>query len=185
ERASSPIDRIRELPAEDTPGGSPGEAFTVFLSLDARLVDLRQGFVLRPAPVAGDHGHDPRRPEMDAAFLVAGPGVPAGRDLGRIDMRDVAPTLAHIAGLRLPEAEGRDRLAAATLAGLGRCPWAMSPAAAPSSRPGALAVPGKETLSRLFAPASGVAALAAVLGPLALYVAHAALFGGWLIDDAG
>src|SRR5215468_4863974 len=61
----------------------------------------------------------------------------------------------------------------------------MSTAAAPSSRPGALAVPGKETLSRLFAPASGVAALLAVLGPLALYVGHGALFGGWLIDDAG
>ena len=47
---------------------------------------------------------------MDAAFIVAGPGIPAGRDLGRIDMRDVAPTLAGRLGLVLPTAEGRDLL---------------------------------------------------------------------------
>ncbi|HEY7863006.1 MAG TPA: alkaline phosphatase family protein, partial [Thermoanaerobaculia bacterium] len=116
----SPIDRVRELDPALFPGGSPGEAFAVFLSLDTRLVDLRQGFVLRPAAAAGDHGHDPRRPEMDAVFVAAGPGVPAGRDLGRIDMRDVAPTLAGRLGLRLPEAEGRDRLADARVAGLRR-----------------------------------------------------------------
>jgi hypothetical protein len=32
-------------------------------------------------------------------------------------MRDVAPTLASLAGLRLPDAEGRDRLAPVTVAG--------------------------------------------------------------------
>jgi hypothetical protein len=113
----SPIDRIREQDPALYPGGSPGEAFTVFLSLDTRLVDLRQGFVLRRADRVGDHGHDPRRPEMDAVFLVAGPGVPALGDLGRMDMRDVAPTLAGLLRLRLPEAEGRDRLSATRRAG--------------------------------------------------------------------
>jgi hypothetical protein len=34
--------------------------------------------------------------------------VPAGRAVGTIDMRDVAPTLAAILGVRLPAAEGRD-----------------------------------------------------------------------------
>jgi Type I phosphodiesterase / nucleotide pyrophosphatase len=114
----SPIDRVRERDAALFPGGSPGEAFTVFLSLDTRLVDLRQGFVLRKAETAGDHGHDPGRPEMDAVFLVAGPGVPPLRDLGRIDMRDVAPTLAGLLRLRLPEAEGRDRLGGTRVAGI-------------------------------------------------------------------
>ena len=65
----SPIDRVQERDPALFPGGSPGEAFTVFLSLDTRLVDLRQGFVLRKAERAGDHGHDPRRPEMDAVFV--------------------------------------------------------------------------------------------------------------------
>jgi hypothetical protein len=49
---------------------------------------------------------------MDAAFFLVGPSVPAGRDLGRIDMRDVAPTLAALVGLKLPSAEGKDRFAA-------------------------------------------------------------------------
>jgi hypothetical protein len=47
---------------------------------------------------------------MDAAFFVAGPGIAAGRRLGRIDMRDVAPTLAARLDLTLPAAEGRDVL---------------------------------------------------------------------------
>src|SRR5260221_222256 len=68
-----------------------------------------------PATVAvvSDHGHTPDLPAVDASFFIAGPGVPAGLDLGRIDMRDVAPTLAGRLGLKLPAAEGRDRLATA------------------------------------------------------------------------
>jgi hypothetical protein len=114
----SPLDRVEEHPRESTPGGGPGEAFTVFLSLDARLVDAREGVVLRSAPRAGDHGHHPRHPEMDAILLLAGPGVPARRDLGRIDMRDVAPTLAALVGLRLSDAEGSNRLARTSVAGV-------------------------------------------------------------------
>jgi hypothetical protein len=45
---------------------------------------------------------------MDSAFFVVGPGIAAGRDLGRIDMRDIAPTLAGLLGLPLPSAEGHD-----------------------------------------------------------------------------
>jgi hypothetical protein len=39
-----------------------------------------------------------------------GPGVPAGQRLGVIDMRDIAPTLAHEVGLALPSADGANRL---------------------------------------------------------------------------
>lgn len=115
-RPDSPIDRVVEAPPSLAPGGSPGQAFTVFLSLDTRLVDSRGGVVVRPAYPAGDHGHDPRRHEMDATFLVAGPGIPHGASLGRIDMRDVAPTVAAVLDLSLPEAEGHDEFASATVA---------------------------------------------------------------------
>ena len=54
------------------------------------------------------HGYLADVPAMRAAFFVAGPGIPAGRSLGEIDMRDVAPTLAGVLGVRLPAAEGRD-----------------------------------------------------------------------------
>jgi hypothetical protein len=49
----------------------------------------------------------PDVPELRAAFFVVGPGIAAGRDLGLMDMRDVAPTLAKEAGLVLKGAEGK------------------------------------------------------------------------------
>jgi predicted AlkP superfamily pyrophosphatase or phosphodiesterase len=59
---------------------------------------------------AGAHGELPDLPELRAAFFVIGPGVPARRSLGVMDMREVAPTLAHLAGLSLPTAEGKNVL---------------------------------------------------------------------------
>jgi hypothetical protein len=49
----------------------------------------------------------PDLPEMRASFFLVGPGVPGGKNLGLIDMRDVAPTLAQAAGLSLPTADGK------------------------------------------------------------------------------
>jgi hypothetical protein len=48
---------------------------------------------------------------MRSSFFIAGPGVPAGKSLGEVDMRDIAPTLAAILGVRMPRAEGRNLLA--------------------------------------------------------------------------
>jgi hypothetical protein len=53
----------------------------------------------------------PEDRDMDSAFFIVGPGIPRGRNLGRIDMRDIAPTLAGRLSLKLPAAEGRDLLA--------------------------------------------------------------------------
>lgn len=67
-----------------------------------------------PAPghYLGMHGYDPALPQMRSTFLIAGAGVPAGRNLGSIDMRDIAPTLARLMGVRLPQAQGRALLPA-------------------------------------------------------------------------
>lgn len=54
----------------------------------------------------GMHGYSPETEDMDAVFVVAGKGVPQ-RELGRIDMRDIAPTLARLMEAPLPDAEGR------------------------------------------------------------------------------
>jgi hypothetical protein len=45
---------------------------------------------------------------MRATFIVQGPGIAAGRNLGIIDMRDVASTLASRLGVRLSNAEGHN-----------------------------------------------------------------------------
>jgi predicted AlkP superfamily pyrophosphatase or phosphodiesterase len=68
------------------------------------------GPITRPAKPGGTHGYLPELAEMDSSFFIAGPGIPAGRNLGRIDMRDIAPTLARLLGIALPAAEGRDLL---------------------------------------------------------------------------
>jgi predicted AlkP superfamily pyrophosphatase or phosphodiesterase len=78
------------------------------------LVDARGGFamggaltgdVVRPQPgTTGAHGYRSTHPEMNASFFMMGPGVQAGRNLGTIDIRQIAPTLARALGASLPTA---------------------------------------------------------------------------------
>jgi predicted AlkP superfamily pyrophosphatase or phosphodiesterase len=93
-------------------GGFPDAAFVVGVrpgfSISARVT----GALVEPHAPAGTHGLLRELPEMDSAFFIAGRGVPRGRVIERIDMRDIAPTLARLAGVELPSAEGRDLFAA-------------------------------------------------------------------------
>ena len=45
-----------------------------------------------------------------AALIFTGPGAPEGHTLGRVSMLDVAPTVARMLGVTLPDAEGRPLL---------------------------------------------------------------------------
>lgn len=63
--------------------------------------------LLAPAKPGGAHGYAPTLSEMNAAFFIVGPGIMAGRSLGEIDLRDVAPTLAGLMRAKLPDAEGK------------------------------------------------------------------------------
>jgi predicted AlkP superfamily pyrophosphatase or phosphodiesterase len=91
-------------------GGFEGAAFVVGLRGEHRFGDDLYGPTVREGEPWGTHGNLPDDRAMDAAFFVAGPGIAAGRRLGRIDMRDIAPTLAARLDLTLPHAEGRDVL---------------------------------------------------------------------------
>jgi predicted AlkP superfamily pyrophosphatase or phosphodiesterase len=51
------------------------------------------------------HGFFPMDRSMRSSFMIMGKGVPKGRNLGEIDMRAIAPTLAQAMGLALPDAE--------------------------------------------------------------------------------
>ena len=107
----SPIQRVLSSDEARAAGGFPGAALVVAVKPDVRMSGRFEDPVLAPALPRGDHGFLPENAAMDASFLVVGPGIPANRDLGRIDMRDVAPTLAALLGVPLPSAEGRNRLA--------------------------------------------------------------------------
>jgi predicted AlkP superfamily pyrophosphatase or phosphodiesterase len=86
-------------------GGAPSAQF---------WVDMKPGFMVSPTlqktivsvvSARGTHGYSPVHPEMGATFMIAGEGIRAGHNLGAIDMRSIAPTLAKIMGVPFPSAE--------------------------------------------------------------------------------
>lgn len=86
-------------------GGFPGAAFVVV---------MKNGYYTAADPSAdpvaevrgspGGHGFSPDYPEMRAAFFMAGLGIAQHRNLGVIDMRQIAPTVANILNVTLPSA---------------------------------------------------------------------------------
>ncbi|HEY2624126.1 MAG TPA: ectonucleotide pyrophosphatase/phosphodiesterase [Dyella sp.] len=104
------IDRVDDKAEVIRQGGAAqAEWFVLFkqgyemgLKLDAPMPS--------PSPFRGMHGYDPAWPQMRATFLIEGKGIKAGKDLGQIDMRDIAPTIAYVLGVKLPQAEGKSLL---------------------------------------------------------------------------
>ncbi|MEJ5975223.1 ectonucleotide pyrophosphatase/phosphodiesterase [Novosphingobium sp. PS1R-30] len=88
-------------------GGNPEATFYVNMMPDATLA----GFAGASAPLRGTpkyhgtHGYFPQAKNLRSTFLIMGKGVPAGRSLGEIDMRAIAPTLAQVLGVELGGAE--------------------------------------------------------------------------------
>jgi len=88
-------------------GGTPMASF---------WVDFKPGYLMGmdpaappvgPAPVKGTHGYFPTHTEMRATFILTGPGITRHGSLGEIDMRDIAPTLAKVMKVKLPDADGK------------------------------------------------------------------------------
>jgi hypothetical protein len=53
----------------------------------------------------GSHGFSPEYPEMRASFFALGAGIARHRNLGLVDMRQVAPTVARILNVPMPTAK--------------------------------------------------------------------------------
>jgi predicted AlkP superfamily pyrophosphatase or phosphodiesterase len=101
------VDRILDAEELHKRGGYPPASFFVGLKPGWKTGSTLDGPLLSKMKVGGTHGAMPDLPDLHASFFLVGPGVPAGRSLGLIDMRDVAPTLAHEMGLSLPSADGK------------------------------------------------------------------------------
>lgn len=88
-------------------GGNPQASFYINMAPDATA----GGFGGAAGPVRtkpgykGTHGYFPSVPNLRSTFMIMGQRVPRGRSLGEIDMRAIAPTLAAIMGVPLPDAE--------------------------------------------------------------------------------
>ena len=58
-------------------------------------------------PVKGTHGYLPSFPGMHSSFFAMGLQIAHGRDIGIVDMRQIAPTVTGILGVSLPDAKQR------------------------------------------------------------------------------
>ena len=87
-------------------GGTPMASFWIDFKPGYQMGNNPAAPAVSPASIKGNHGYFPDHPEMRAAFILSGPGVPAKGSLGEIDMRDIAPTLAKVLKVRLPDADG-------------------------------------------------------------------------------
>ena len=104
---ASGVFRVLDNAAARADGGFPDAAFVVGVRAAYNISGRLTGALVQPAKPGGTHGLLRELPEMDSAFFIAGSGIPK-RVFERIDMRDIAPTLATLAGVSLPNAEGRD-----------------------------------------------------------------------------
>ena len=93
---------LRIVPAKElhAMGGFPDAQALVVLKDDYQLGYAFSGPIVTPAPSTGMHGYLPSNPEMRSSFFVVGEDVPHGRDLGVIDMRQIAPTVRELLGVR-------------------------------------------------------------------------------------
>lgn len=83
-------------------GGFPQAEALVVLRPPFQLGYSFSGPIVTPAPSTGMHGYLPSNPEMRSSFFVVGTAVAHGHNLGLIDMRQIAPTLANVMGISFP-----------------------------------------------------------------------------------
>jgi predicted AlkP superfamily pyrophosphatase or phosphodiesterase len=105
------IDRVLSAAEVHERGGYPNAAFFVGLKPGWKTVASSTGPVAsKTAHTMGTHGELPDLPDLRSSFFLVGPGVPANQHLGLVDMRSIAPTLAHLIGVSLPSADGKNLL---------------------------------------------------------------------------
>ena len=85
-------------------GGAPVAEFWVDMRPGFALGSALEGPLVGEVSVRGTHGYSPTHPELRAFFLIAGPEIRKGANVGDIDMRSIAPTLAKVLGVSLPAA---------------------------------------------------------------------------------
>ena len=103
--AGSGIATVEDKQQLSRHGGFPEAAFLVTfkpgfyagLSMTGPLITDIKG-------AHGGHGFSPDSADMRAAFFISGTGIAHHRDLGVVDMRQVAPTIARLLTVELPSA---------------------------------------------------------------------------------
>jgi predicted AlkP superfamily pyrophosphatase or phosphodiesterase len=87
-------------------GGFPEAAFLVVFKPGYYYGTATSGDLITPIDGArGSHGFSPDDPEMRSSFFAVGAGIARHRDLGVVDMRQIAPTVAGILRAPMPSAK--------------------------------------------------------------------------------
>jgi predicted AlkP superfamily pyrophosphatase or phosphodiesterase len=99
------IAEVLERGAIKQRGAFPEASFLIVMQLGYyALADAASPLVSELPGTPGSHGFSPEYPQMRASFFIAGNGIARHRDLGVIDMRQIAPTVARLLNVRLPSA---------------------------------------------------------------------------------
>jgi predicted AlkP superfamily pyrophosphatase or phosphodiesterase len=98
------IEEILDAEAMRQRGGFPGASFVISMKPGYYTGSNLSGDAVTEFAGHGGHSFAPHHPDMRAAFFIAGRGIARHRDLGQIDMRQVAPTVAALLGVKLPSA---------------------------------------------------------------------------------
>ncbi|KTE00888.1 hypothetical protein ATE68_19250 [Sphingopyxis sp. H038] len=107
--AADPANGIERIYARDeyaNRGLPPAAEYVVAFKPGYRMANAMTGPIVKPSK-GGAHGAFSRRTvraDMHSSFFITGPGIAAGQNLGVIDMRQIAPTLAAELKVSLPAA---------------------------------------------------------------------------------
>jgi len=104
------IDRVLEADDLHSRGGYPTASFFVGLKPGWKTGTSLTGTTAQNIKLGGTHGALNDLPELWSSFFVVGGSVPKDKNLGVIDMRSIAPTLAGLVGLKMPSADGKTLL---------------------------------------------------------------------------
>lgn len=110
------LDKLAADPANgiaailDTPqiaklGGTTAATFWVDMRPGFSITPSLEGSIAASVSIRGTHGYSPEHPELRSFFALAGDGIRRGVNLGEIDMRSIAPTLARVLGVPFPSAD--------------------------------------------------------------------------------
>ena len=100
------IERIYTRNEYANRGLAPAAEYVVAFKPGYRMANAMTGPLVKPSK-GGAHGAFSTRtvrPDMHSSFFITGPGIAAGHNLGVIDMRQIAPTLAAELKVSLPAA---------------------------------------------------------------------------------
>jgi hypothetical protein len=98
--------RVVERDELDRLGADPRAVLALSPMPGISMSSSARGTALRRAS-GGNHGFHPDYPELHTGFIAAGPAINGGLTVHRMELVDVAPTVAALLGLDLPDVDGR------------------------------------------------------------------------------